>query len=104
MPPVSCAPSSTSRGSRTTDTDQTGDIDSNPYSLTVDADGVAAAADAGASDLIRVAADGGLKVLSVFPKDRTATAPFPPNPQLPYQSVPDAVTRAPPTAAMWWVS
>jgi hypothetical protein len=74
-----------------------GEPDSNPTSVAA-VSGARIVADAGGNDLLRVAADGTITTLAVFP-DRMVDAPpflgLPPGTQIPMQAVPTSVVRGP---------
>jgi hypothetical protein len=71
-----------------------GNIDSNPYSLLIQ-NNAAYVADAGGNDLLKAdLGNGQVNLASVFDNSRLAPNPFG-GPDIPYQSVPNAVASAP---------
>jgi sugar lactone lactonase YvrE len=74
-----------------------GEVDTNPYALVTTPDGHLVV-DAGGNDLLKLAPDGTISTLAVFP-NRQVSAPsslkMPPGAQMPMQSVPNSITRGP---------
>jgi hypothetical protein len=74
-----------------------GPVDSNPYAVLAEPDGLVIA-DAGGNDLLKVAPDGTISTLAVFP-NRQVTAPsslkMPAGALMPMEPVPNSITRGP---------
>lgn len=73
-----------------------GELDSNPFSFTMDGDKFIVA-DAGGNDVLQVSADGSISTLAMFPDVMVQKPPFLPQdpPTMPMQAVPNAVTVGP---------
>lgn len=79
------------------DADQGGHVDSNPYALLAEQDGIYVA-DAGGNSIVHVAYDGDVSLVAVLPFREVDVPPFfgaPPGAQMPMEPVPTDLVRGP---------